>query len=698
MGTALADVRIVLDVSKSMAENDPQNARSDALLLLLNAVPNGDKAGIWTFGQYVNLLVPHEIVNDNWRANAQLKIRQLAAPAIRTNLGRALEEASYDFLFSTYRGPSHVVLITDGRVDIAPNADVNDVERERILSQVVPKYVAANARIHTIAISSQADQALLRQISQQTGGRYQRIDNPSSLSQVLADLSAEISPKNQIRLERESFTVDGTVSELTVLMFHSKGAIILVAPNGEESSAVQPRQQRWRVGNGFTQVSVSSPQSGQWRVKGDLTPNTTVQVLSDINLEWTLPVEALAIKGHSLNIEAKLVNANGQSIAADLSSIVSADLRVNGVITPMVIQGDKLVGRILPNMNTDIVNLELMVNGGTFNRLISRQIQYVEPFISEVLLTSSGYEWRLYPNKLLGQTNDINANAQFQVNGQEIVEAFTLAEAGYWVWKLPYDQSPGTYNIQLQGELMQATGKMMLSKESISLQIPPARNSGLAMTPMAAVEPMMMSEIDSDEFIKDPMPVFDELQADIVVDQTDNSQWSDEQIAASGEGSGKWMTYLLLSVPGLMVLVVGYLFYRRLEKKTKTNLPEDDLILGGDEFSQLDDMDLIKQDSDLDISSLDDLDDESMADAPVIDEIYEEEDLPTPDKTEAATIAQENTLDTDMSSGFDELGDTEEDPEEELFDISSIDDDLADLDLALDGDDPFADDEPEDKP
>ena len=93
VGTALADVRIVLDVSKSMAENDPQNARSDALLLLLNAVPNGDKAGIWTFGQYVNLLVPHEIVNDNWRANAQLKIRQLAAPAIRTNLGRALEEA-----------------------------------------------------------------------------------------------------------------------------------------------------------------------------------------------------------------------------------------------------------------------------------------------------------------------------------------------------------------------------------------------------------------------------------------------------------------------------------------------------------------------------------------------------------------------------------------------------------------------------
>ena len=80
----------------------------------------------------------------------------------------------------------------------------------------------------------------------------------------------------------------------------------------------------------------------------------------------------------------------------------------------------------------------------------------------------------------------------------------------------------------------------------------------------------------------------------------------------------------------------------------------------------------------------------------MIDEIYEEE-LPPPQRTEAPSIAQEDMLDSESSTGFEEVADTEEDPEEELFDISSIDDDLADLDLALDGDDPFADDEPEEK-
>ncbi|MDX1343321.1 MAG: hypothetical protein R3227_13220, partial [Reinekea sp.] len=162
-------------------------------------------------------------------------------------------------------------------------------------------------------------------------------------------------------------------------------------------------------------------------------------------------------------------------------------------------------------------------------------------------------------------------------------------------------------------------------------------------------------------------------------------------------GDSNVMTYVLLSVPGILVLVIAYLFYRRLESKTKGSTSEDELIMGGDDFSDLDDMSALQPDADLDISSLeDDTDDYSLAEAPTIDDIIDE-DLPTPEKTEAPSAALEDMLDADAIAALTEVDSdvTEAEGDEELFDISSIDDDLADLDLALDGDDPFADDEPE---
>ena len=36
-----ADIRILLDVSKSMADNDPNNSRKDAIELLTDTIPNG---------------------------------------------------------------------------------------------------------------------------------------------------------------------------------------------------------------------------------------------------------------------------------------------------------------------------------------------------------------------------------------------------------------------------------------------------------------------------------------------------------------------------------------------------------------------------------------------------------------------------------------------------------------------------------
>ncbi len=61
------DVRIVIDVSGSMVDSDPQNLRVPALRMLNGMIPTGARAGVWTFGRYANMEVKWGPVNDQWR-------------------------------------------------------------------------------------------------------------------------------------------------------------------------------------------------------------------------------------------------------------------------------------------------------------------------------------------------------------------------------------------------------------------------------------------------------------------------------------------------------------------------------------------------------------------------------------------------------------------------------------------------------
>ncbi len=58
VSAATSDVRVVIDVSGSMKQNDPQNLRAPGLRLLSGLLPPESAAGVWTFasGQYAGAL------------------------------------------------------------------------------------------------------------------------------------------------------------------------------------------------------------------------------------------------------------------------------------------------------------------------------------------------------------------------------------------------------------------------------------------------------------------------------------------------------------------------------------------------------------------------------------------------------------------------------------------------------------------
>ena len=148
-----SDVRIIVDISGSMKDTDPDNLRQPAVRLLARLLPEGASAGVWTFGQYVNMLVPHREVTNAWREMAIQRSAQINSVALRTNLGAAIETASDDYFTDGDLSRTHFILLTDGKVDISDDPAKNTAEETRILDTIVADLIERGATFHPVALS-----------------------------------------------------------------------------------------------------------------------------------------------------------------------------------------------------------------------------------------------------------------------------------------------------------------------------------------------------------------------------------------------------------------------------------------------------------------------------------------------------------------------------------------------------------------
>jgi Mg-chelatase subunit ChlD len=164
------DVRLLIDISGSMKDSDPENLRAPALDLIVRLLPEGSKAGVWSFGHEVELLVEHRVVDSSWRKNAAQAVAEIDNSGLLTNIPAALEAALYDFdrLDPTYR--TSIILLTDGKVDISESPMTNAIAARLLLATQAPALGAAGIPVHTIALSDEADWAFLTSLAKATGG------------------------------------------------------------------------------------------------------------------------------------------------------------------------------------------------------------------------------------------------------------------------------------------------------------------------------------------------------------------------------------------------------------------------------------------------------------------------------------------------------------------------------------------------
>ena len=309
------DVRVLIDVSGSMKQNDPHNLRRPALDLLLNLFPGNATAGVWTFGQGVDVLAPHRAVNDAWRAAARGRIGRITSNSLYTNIPEALARATDDLDRIEPGARVSVILLTDGMVDVAKAPEANAAARARLLDEILPRLRRAGVIVHTVALSPSADRELLERLAGDTQGLFAVAETAEELNRVFLQAFDAAAPAEQVPLAGNRFLVDSSIDELTALVFHADGKpLALESPDHQRHSfGAHGDDMRWFQGRGFDLITVKKPFEGEWNVVAELGPGSRVTILSNLSLNTSRLPDGLFVDGAAPALDLAL-NQQGEVV------------------------------------------------------------------------------------------------------------------------------------------------------------------------------------------------------------------------------------------------------------------------------------------------------------------------------------------------------------------------------------------------
>ncbi|MDX9874108.1 MAG: vWA domain-containing protein [Spongiibacteraceae bacterium] len=282
-----ADVRVLIDVSGSMKKNDPGNLRRAALDLLVRLFPADTRAGVWSFGHDVHEMVPLGTVDDEWREEGKRRAQRIHSTELHTDIPAALAAATADDGRADGRRIS-LLLLTDGMVDVAKAAEINAAARQQLIDEVAPRLRALGIRVHTVALSDEADHELLERLALITEGVYAVARDATELQRIFVQALDAAAPSEQLPLTDNRFLVDSAVNELTALVFHDGAPLVLVAPDGGRHAASDHgRDMNWHQGHGYELVTITRPYEGEWKLEGEAASGSRVTIVSDLSLVAT---------------------------------------------------------------------------------------------------------------------------------------------------------------------------------------------------------------------------------------------------------------------------------------------------------------------------------------------------------------------------------------------------------------------------
>ena len=554
-----ADVRVIIDISGSMKKTDPQNLRKPAVDLIVRLLPDNSKAGLWTFGQSVNMLVPHRVVDKQWREEGAQKANTINSIAMFTNIGAALEKATEDYATPTKDYRRNIILLTDGVVDISKEAVVNLNERKRVLTELLPRLKESDYRIHTIALSGDADQELMKKLSLATDGIFEVADTADELMSTFLRIFDQAVPAERVPLDENGFLVDASIKEFTALIFRRADvpATILVAPDGKVFSATDPKKSvNWYRTEKYDLITVQQPQAGQWKVKTDMAPGSRVTVVSNLQLAvQELPSNVKP--NQPLELTYSFLE-NGQTITnKDFLGVLTGKALVSQVDSPEVSEIDLTTAPPADGVfhsslkgadKQGAYDLHIVIDGKTFKR----------EFIHHFNITDSAF-------KLEKRVDEVDGKKTYFYSLAADVE---VVDVGNTKVTAIIKNSKGSS----QDQQLNAIGKDHWEFSFAPAQ--PARYDVVLQVEGKQIDGSPLSEtINADQFF------FPDEATVMVAEQPKSEAATSSSVAAEppaeaaeppepeAEQSNDLLVYISIGVGNLLVLILGYFAYRLIAGK-----------------------------------------------------------------------------------------------------------------------------------
>jgi len=376
--TKKTDLRILIDISGSMKVNDPNNLRTPSVRLLIGLIPDGTRAGIWTFGKYVNMQVKHGIVNKQWKKLARSEAKKIHSRGLYTNIEEVLKRSSYDWKYKDPGTNRHIILLTDGVVDISKAPKINLKSRKSIIEHYLPKLKKAGVKIHTIALSQQADHELLQLLSVSTDGWYELIDDPKKLHRVFLRIFEKSTSANALPLENNLFKVDKSIKDMTVLSFNSEGnKTKLITPSKKIITEKSKSDSiTWFHEEGYDLITVTNPEEGDWTLDAPADKDNRVLVVTNLTLSIdNIPNNVLL--NQSIWLRAELKQKNKKITNQNFLKLVTVKAVRKSLNDP----------EISITLNDDGKELDKKASDGIYNSVIRSPLR---SGVFELVVTAQG--------------------------------------------------------------------------------------------------------------------------------------------------------------------------------------------------------------------------------------------------------------------------------------------------------------------
>lgn len=308
----VTDIRVLVDVSGSMRQTDPNNLRRPALKLLFGLSPETARVGMWSFAKFTNMQLKPEFATRARKEEARKAADTVHSRGQRTNIEEVLRRSTWDWEHADSNWSRHMILLTDGMVDVSRDPSENNASRKRILEDIIPRLKAGGVRVHTVALSAQADHALLQELSRKTDGWYERVEGSEGLQRIFLRMFEKASPGDTLPIKENRFSIDKSITDMTLLVFRKNGAAAtqIRQPDGAIiDSKMKAGNIEWHEEQDYDLLTVKEPAAGAWSIIADADPDNRVRVLTNLRLV-TKELPNNILLGESFTVHAILQENN----------------------------------------------------------------------------------------------------------------------------------------------------------------------------------------------------------------------------------------------------------------------------------------------------------------------------------------------------------------------------------------------------